>query len=120
MISSVSKLMLLSVISSLTYAAQYYAVPKTMQAGAPEAAVFWVPASHTKVDNYKGIADSIQSAGSDAGVNMFVGVADFFFDVPDPMEIDGEMNTFMKNVKEQGYSGENLFIAGHGLGGVIS
>jgi alpha-beta hydrolase superfamily lysophospholipase len=48
---------------------------------------------------------------------MYVGVSDFVFDVPDPMEIDGQVKTF---VEKSGFSGDNLFIAGHGLGGVIS
>jgi len=51
---------------------------------------------------------------------MYVGVADFVFDVPDPVEMDGQIKPFVTKTADLGYNGENLFIAGHGLGGVIS
>jgi predicted esterase len=40
--------------------------------------------------------------------------------IPNPLTIDGQINELIAELKSQGFSGENIFLAGHSLGGVIS
>jgi len=52
---------------------------------------------------------------------MCVGVADFYFSKPDPLKIDGQAKSIVEGCQSQaGFSGDNIFIVGHGLGGVVS
>jgi pimeloyl-ACP methyl ester carboxylesterase len=57
---------------------------------------------------------------ADAGYKTWVGVPEFVFDAPEPILIDHYVEDTIKELKERGFTGDDIFLASHSLGGVFS
>jgi len=69
---------------------------------------------------YETIAAEVQNAAKDEGYKAWVGVPEFLFDVPEPVLIDHYVQSTLKELKKKGFTGENVFLAAHSLGGVMT
>lgn len=54
------------------------------------------------------------------GKKIWVGLPEFLFDAPEPILIDSYVNSTIKKLQEAGFEGDNILIAGHSLGGVMT
>ena len=57
---------------------------------------------------------------SDAGKRLWVGLPDFVLDTPEPILIDHYYDKTLADLRAAGFTGDNVFIAGHSLGGVMA
>merc|ERR1712241_887412 len=69
---------------------------------------------------YTTFASEIQSQGAANGQNIWVGLPQFLFDAPEPILIDHYVEQTIKKLEESGFTGDNIMIAGHSLGGVMT
>jgi len=46
-------------------------------------------------------------------------LTDFIFITPNPPQLDQGVNDARKKLKESGFQGDNVFLAGHSLGGIL-
>jgi len=49
-----------------------------------------------------------------------VSIPQFTFDTPEPLQTDSRFNQGLTEVKGLGFTGDNVFLAGHSLGGVMA
>merc|ERR1719331_3073802 len=80
------------------------------------------PPASASGDNvaYTTFASEIQSQGAANGQKIWVGLPQFILDAPEPILIDSYVSKTIKKLQESGFEGENILIAGHSLGGVMS
>lgn len=53
-------------------------------------------------------------------MKAWVGAPEFVFDVPEPILIKSYVESTLKELKAHGFTGDNVYIASHSLGGVMS
>ena len=66
------------------------------------------------------MAQEAQNQAASAGKRLWIGIPEFILDMPEPILIDHYYEGTLSNLKGQGFTGDNVFIAGHSLGGVMS
>jgi alpha-beta hydrolase superfamily lysophospholipase len=49
-----------------------------------------------------------------------VGLPEFLFDAPEPILIDHYVESTLKDLRAAGFTGDNIVMAAHSLGGVMS
>ena len=54
------------------------------------------------------------------GQRIFVGIPDFISNTPDPLTLPGKVNDTLTALRALGFIGDNIVMAGHSLGGVVS
>jgi alpha-beta hydrolase superfamily lysophospholipase len=69
---------------------------------------------------YESIAAAVQAAGSAKGQRIFVGIPDFVTGTPDPVTLPGKVSSTVEDLRKLGFTGDNIVMAGHSLGGVMS
>lgn len=85
-----------------------------------EVAVVWLHGMQCKPEAYKTIAEEFQKSAAKEGLKAWVGVPEFLFDSPNPVEIGHEVKGMLKTLKKQGFSGDQVYLAAHSLSGVFS
>ncbi len=61
-----------------------------------------------------------QTASSLKGQRVWVGLPEFVLDAPEPILIDYYVEETLIKLRSQGFRGDNVVMAGHSLGGVMS
>lgn len=56
----------------------------------------------------------------EAGYATWVGIPEFLCDAPEPVLIDHYVSAALDEMKKRGFTGDDIFMAGHSLGGVMS
>ena len=94
--------------------------PSDTNAGTPIALVM-VHGMQCKPEAYKKMLQEFQDVASKEGLKAWVGAPEFAFDVPEPVLIGSYVKDILKEMKEKhGYPGDQIYIAAHSLGGVMS
>ena len=73
-----------------------------------------------KPEAYQKPALEFQKAAAEQGYKAWVGVPEFVFDVPEPVLIDHYVTEMLAELKKKGFEGDNVFMASHSLGGVMT
>jgi pimeloyl-ACP methyl ester carboxylesterase len=73
-----------------------------------------------KSEAYKKPALQLQSLAAASGFKVWVGLPEFIFDAPEPLLIDHYISDTLSQLKSHGFTGNDIFMAAHSLGGVIS
>ena len=87
--------------------------------GQDVALIFFQGAS-APVSGYQPFAEKLQEVAADHGLRAFVSVPQFLFDTPEPMQTGSAFNSALSEIKKAGFTGDNVFLAGHSLGGVMA
>lgn len=53
-------------------------------------------------------------------MKAWIAVPSFMFDIPNPGTIDGHVKEAIETMQASGFTGDNLFLAAHSLGGVMA
>ena len=100
-------------------AADTIILPPSSQTG-QQVAVVWIHGMQCPQEQYTTMALSLQSEGKAAGQSIWVGIPEFLFDAPEPVLIDHYVEDTISQLKKAGFSGDNIILAAHSLGGVMS
>ncbi|XP_068245706.1 uncharacterized protein [Palaemon carinicauda] len=83
----------------------------------PEAALLIVPGAYINAQYYQPLGEAIQEASP---LQLWVGlVRPFPFDLPNPISLLSALNKTMQMMKDQGMTTDDIFLAGHSLGGTV-
>jgi hypothetical protein len=70
---------------------------------------------------YVPLAQEVQLKASEKmGQRLWVGLPEFVLDAPEPILIDYYVEETLIKMRSQGFKGDNIIMAGHSLGGVMS
>jgi len=83
-------------------------------------AIVWIHGADCDNAAYKSIASVVLNVGGKVGQRIWVGIPEFIFDVPEPILIDYYVEETIKSLRAAGFTGDNILIAGHSLGGVMT
>ncbi|CDW91318.1 UNKNOWN [Stylonychia lemnae] len=110
-------LALLAALFSTSQAISF--APKAGTTGQDIALVLFQGAS-SPAQGYAPVAQQIQQVAAQSGIRAFVSIPSFVFDTPEPLQTDSAFNGALKELKGLGFTGDNVFLAGHSLGGVMA
>lgn len=85
-----------------------------------DVAIVWIHGANCDTKAYTEFANNIQSQGADDGKKVWVGLPTFLFDIPEPLLIDQYVKSTIKQLRQSGFEGNNILLAGHSLGGVMA
>ena len=83
-------------------------------------ALIWIHGADCNAEAYQTMAQEAQSQAAAAGKRLWVGIPQFILSTPEPILIDHYFESSLSSLKGMGFSSDNVFIAGHSLGGVMS
>lgn len=83
-------------------------------------AVVWIQGANYNAGQYTQIAQQFQLDAADAGYKAWIGIPDFTFSTPNPMQIGSHIQSVMDKITANGFTGDNWFLAAHSLGGVMT
>jgi hypothetical protein len=109
-------LTLLAALFSTSQAISF--APKAGTTGTDVAIVFFQGAS-SPVQGYAPVAEQIQKVAAENGLRAFVSIPAFLLDTPEPLQTGSKFNEGLTEIKGLGFTGDNVFLAGHSLGGVM-
>ena len=115
---SAIKTALLGLISTLTGAETVIMDPPS-DAGEPIAIVM-IHGMSCDPKTYEKLFTEVQSQAVAKGYKPYVAIPEFLFDAPEPVLIDHYVQSSIKKLQDHGFTGENIFMAAHSLGGVMS
>lgn len=95
-------------------------LPPPASASGDNVAIVWIHGMSCDPQAYTTFASEIQSQGAESNQKIWVGLPEFLFDAPNPILIDSYVNKTIKKLQEAGFEGDNILIAGHSLGGVMT
>ena len=76
-----------------------------------------IQGAQIKPQQYAPLVDVLQTLSQ---CSLWVGIPDYHFDVPEPLEIGSGIDRILKSMKAKGMNDSiPLFFSGHSLGGVI-
>ena len=101
-------------------AADYTILPPPASASGDDVAIVWIHGMDCDNEAYTTFAGQIQSDGARSGQKIWVGLPEFFLDKPEPILIDHYVTQTIKKLQEAGFTGDNILLAGHSLGGVMA
>ena len=113
---------LLAAIAGLSMAVAESVVllaPEASSDGTP-IAVVWIQGANYNAGQYTQIAQAFQLEAASAGYKAWVGIPDFTFKKPNPKTIDKHIASVMDKINDNGFTGDNWFLAAHSLGGVMT
>ena len=93
--------------------------PPSDATGTP-AAIIWIHGMQCKPEAYQKIASEVQKEAAFQGYKLWVGLPEFAFDAPEPILIGHYVTQTYDELKQHGFTGENVFMAAHSLGGVMT
>lgn len=67
---------------------------------------------------YESIAAEVQLQGVKLNQRIWVGLPDFVGNTPDPATLPDKVTATLDALRAQGFTGDNIVMAGHSLGGV--
>eukprot|EP00347_Sterkiella_histriomuscorum_P010783 403374937 len=113
--------MILPIVAAALFATcqAFTLAPKVGVTGQDVALIFFQGAS-APVSGYQPFAEKLQEVAADHGLRAFVSVPQFLFDTPEPMQTGSAFNSALNEIKKAGFTGDNVFLAGHSLGGVMA
>ena len=83
-------------------------------------AVVWIAGEHYNASQYTSIAQAFQDEAAKEGYKAWIGIPNFTFTTPNPGQIDSHVKDAVKTISYAGFTGDNYFLAGHSLGGVMT
>ena len=89
-------------------------------AGEKPIALVFIHGMLAKPEVYQALVQQFQNQAADAGYKAWVGIPEFVFDAPEPVLIDHYVQETITELKKRGFTGDNIFMAAHSLGGVMS
>lgn len=108
----------LGLLNSVT--AEYTIMPPPASAKGDDVAIVWIHGMDCDPTAYTTFASEIQSQGANSSQRIWVGLPEFLLDAPEPILIDSYVTKTIKKLQEAGFTGDNILLAGHSLGGVMS
>ena len=85
-----------------------------------DVAIIWIHGADCDAEAYQTMAQEAQSQAAAAGKRLWVGIPQFILSTPEPILIDHYFESSLKSLQDMGFSSDNVFIAGHSLGGVMA
>merc|ERR1719272_2127607 len=85
-----------------------------------DVAIIWIHGMQCKPDAYRTIAKEVQEVAKAQGQRLWIGIPEFAFDVPEPVLIGHYVTETKEELEKHGFKGDNLFMAAHSLGGVMT
>merc|ERR1712113_1095017 len=70
--------------------------------------------------SYEKLFVEVQGQAVKKGYKPYVAMPEFPFDAPEPVLIDHYVQSSIKTLQDHGFTGDNIFMAAHSLGGVMS
>jgi len=95
-------------------------MPPPVYATGEDVAIVWIHGMDCETDGYTTFASEIQAQGALEGQKIWVGLPQFPLNAPEPILIDHYVSQTLKKLTEAGFTGDNILIAGHSLGGVMA
>jgi hypothetical protein len=89
-------------------------------AGDQPIALIFIQGMSCNPEYYTALAQDFQKQAASSGYKAWVGIPEFVFDAPEPVLIDHYVQDTIEELKKRGFSGDNIFMAAHSLGGVMS
>jgi pimeloyl-ACP methyl ester carboxylesterase len=89
-------------------------------AGDKPLALVWIHGMQCEPESYKALAEDFQKKAAASGYKAWVGIPEFLFDAPEPVLIDYYVKATIDELKKRGFTGDNIFLAAHSLGGVMA
>jgi len=83
-------------------------------------AIVWIQGAMCDNAAYADIAKSVQEEGAKNGQRIFVGLPSFIAGSPDPVSLPGKVSSTVEALRDLGFTGDNIVMAGHSLGGVMA
>ena len=83
-------------------------------------AIVWIQGAMCDNQNYQEIAEAVQAEGAQKGQRIWVGIPSFISGSPDPVTIIGKVSDTVDALRQLGFEGDNVVMAGHSLGGVMA
>ncbi|XP_071104985.1 uncharacterized protein [Haliotis cracherodii] len=108
-------LLLTSVLGVTLAVTPHILTPQAKQG--PEAALVIVPGAYVKGEQYIPLGQEIQKSSP---LKLWVVVlAEFIADLPNPLQLSGAVTDAIAQLRKKGMTSDNVFLAGHSLGGVF-
>ena len=117
---SMSKALVLALFLSQSSAKQVILDPPASTSEGKPLAIVWIHGMGCKPEAYETIAQELQNVAGQAGYKTWVGAPEFVFDAPEPVLIDHYVTETINELKKRGFTGDDIFIASHSLGGIMS
>ena len=95
-------------------------LPPPSGATGDDVAIIWIHGASCDPEAYTSFVQEAQSQMADAGKRLWIGIPEFILDTPEPILIDHYYEGALSGLKGMGFTGDNVFIAGHSLGGVMA
>lgn len=95
-------------------------LPPPASASGEDVAIVWIHGMQCDNEGYTTLASEVQAQGASHNQKIWVGLPEFILDAPEPILIDSYVTKTIKKLEEAGFTGDNILIAGHSLGGVMS
>jgi pimeloyl-ACP methyl ester carboxylesterase len=83
-------------------------------------AIIWIHGMDCENSAYTSIASTVQAKAASSGQKVWIGLPQFLFDKPEPILMDHYVSDTIKALRADGFTGDNILIAGHSLGGVMA
>ncbi|XP_067683462.1 uncharacterized protein [Haliotis asinina] len=115
MTTATKLLLLTSVLGAALAVTPHILTPQAKQA--PEAALIIVPGAYVKGQQYIPLGQEIQRSSP---LKLWVAVLEGFIgDLPNPIQLSGAVTDAIAQLRKSGMTSDNVFLAGHSLGGVF-
>ena len=99
--------------------ADYIILPPPATATGEDTAIVWIHGADCDNDAYVTFVNEIQSQGGQKGQKLWVGLPEFVLSTPEPILIDHYVTETISKLRSAGFTGDNILLAGHSLGGVM-
>jgi predicted alpha/beta-hydrolase family hydrolase len=88
----------------------------------PDVAVIWIHGAECPNTGYKTLAQELQNqmAANKTPTKTWIGIPQFPLKSPDPVSINIYVKSTLKDLIAAGFTGDNIMLAGHSLGGVMA
>lgn len=84
--------------------------------GSSQVAMVMVQGPGIKPEQYLSLSIAVQQASE---YSLWVGIPEFFADVPDPLVLTKAINRVLQSMKNSGMDTDKIYFVGHSLGGII-
>lgn len=102
-----------------TAAAELIVMPPITDKG-NDLAIVWIQGMDCDNAGYEPIAAEVQNQGYLKGQRIWVGIPEFPLDAPNGDLIDKKVNETLDELRSQGFTGDNVVLAGHSAGGAVA
>ena len=89
---------------------------KPLKQGQPQVGMVFIQGAQVKPEQYIPLATAIQNANN---YSLWIGIPEFTFDIPEPIEISEEVERIIKSLQVAGMNTTSIFFASHSMGGII-